>query len=250
MTARTIQPYTYDWFDPKNRPDYSHIVTEDDEPVDNTFSEKQQRLLTESLFSSSWTERDFVVFANVGLFHHLRRQPVVPDMMLSMDVVQLTKEEGETEDKHTKTYFIWEYGKPPDVVIEIVSNRKGNELSSKVDLYEQIGVPVYIVFDPDRHLTANLITAFRRPLDNPLSPYEETDDLTFPTVGLALMLWDGVYENLHETWLRWCALDGDIILSGLEGMRVERGRANAERERAERYRQMLIAAGIDPDSQT
>jgi hypothetical protein len=31
-----------------------NIVTEDDEPLDNLFSEKQQRLLTESLYSS-WT---------------------------------------------------------------------------------------------------------------------------------------------------------------------------------------------------
>ena len=30
----------------------AHLITEDDEPVDNLFSEKQQRLLTESLYTS------------------------------------------------------------------------------------------------------------------------------------------------------------------------------------------------------
>ena len=33
-------------------PDVSHLVTEDDEPLDNLPSEKQQRLLTETLYSS------------------------------------------------------------------------------------------------------------------------------------------------------------------------------------------------------
>jgi hypothetical protein len=50
-------------------PNIDHIVTEDDIPVDNMFSEKQQRLLAEPLYSS-WTGpgegRPFVVAANVG----------------------------------------------------------------------------------------------------------------------------------------------------------------------------------------
>ena len=33
-------------------PDISHLVTEDDAPMDNFPSEKQQHLLTESLYSS------------------------------------------------------------------------------------------------------------------------------------------------------------------------------------------------------
>ncbi len=33
-------------------PDISHIETENDDPVDNIFSEKQQRLLTRSLYAS------------------------------------------------------------------------------------------------------------------------------------------------------------------------------------------------------
>lgn len=50
--------------------DISHIVTEDDTPVDN-LSEKQQRLLTEALYSS-WLapngSKRFLAAANVGLF--------------------------------------------------------------------------------------------------------------------------------------------------------------------------------------
>jgi hypothetical protein len=56
------------------RPDVSHLITEDDTPVDNIFSEKQQRLLTSPLYDG-WigpgNERKFVAFANVGLFYAL-----------------------------------------------------------------------------------------------------------------------------------------------------------------------------------
>jgi len=67
-------------------PNVSHLITEDDTPVDNVFSEKQQRLLTESLYNGWQTELDFVAFANVGLYFSLGQDPIVPDMLLSTGV--------------------------------------------------------------------------------------------------------------------------------------------------------------------
>jgi hypothetical protein len=67
-------------------PDISHLVTEDDTAVDNLVSEKQQRLLVECLYSSFETETPFLATANVGLFYGLKQPPLVPDVMLSLDV--------------------------------------------------------------------------------------------------------------------------------------------------------------------
>ncbi len=130
------------------------LVTEDDTPVDNFFSEKQQRLLTEPLFSS-WQgpgkEQPFVAMANVGLFYALRRPPVVPDVLLSLGV-QLP---ADIHLKHNRSYFIWEYGgKAPEVVIEIVSNREGGEDTNKLATYAEIGIRYYVIFDPDGMLGA------------------------------------------------------------------------------------------------
>src|SRR5690349_21302007 len=75
-------------------PDVSALVIQDDAPMDSIFTEKQERLLTEPLYSS-WAgapggkdgqPRRFAAFANVGLFHSPDEPPVVPDMMLSLDV--------------------------------------------------------------------------------------------------------------------------------------------------------------------
>jgi hypothetical protein len=74
---------------PEDWPNIDHIETEDDEPVDNILSEKQQRLLTESLYSS-WDGpgegRTFMVAANVGIFTSVSQPPVVPDVFISLDV--------------------------------------------------------------------------------------------------------------------------------------------------------------------
>ena len=70
-------------------PDISHIITEDDTPVDNMFSEKQMRLLTHTLYAS-WPGpgdgRPFVAMANVGLFFAIHAPPLVPDVLVSLDV--------------------------------------------------------------------------------------------------------------------------------------------------------------------
>ena len=46
--------------------DISHLVIEDDTPVDNFQSEEQQRLLVEPLYSSKVLPTPFLAAANVG----------------------------------------------------------------------------------------------------------------------------------------------------------------------------------------
>lgn len=111
------QPFT---IDVDLLPDISHLVTEDDAPMDNP-SEKQQRLLTESLYSSWSPSIPFLAAANVGLFYALHQPPVVPDVLLSLEV---SLAEDWWQKQH-RSYFFWEFGKLPEVVIEIVSNRQG-----------------------------------------------------------------------------------------------------------------------------
>ena len=67
-------------------PNLDHIITEDDESVDNMFSAKQQRLLVEPLYTSWKPGRPFLADANVGIFNSVYQPPIVPDMFLSLDV--------------------------------------------------------------------------------------------------------------------------------------------------------------------
>lgn len=235
--------------------DVNDLITEDDAPVDNLFSEKQQRLLTEVLYSS-WpgpagdgetTERRvFLAAANVGLFPSVHQPPLVPDVFLSLDVEV-------AEDWYEKThrsYFFWEFGKAPEVVIEIVSNRKGNELGSKLQDYARIGVAYYVVYDPTKQLSDRALHVF----ELHVRKYELRVDNRLPDVGLGLGLWEGIHEGKQALWLRWNDAHDALIPTGAERAtrEAERATREAERatreaERAERLAAKLRELGVDPN---
>lgn len=254
---------------PECRPNVENAVTEDDTPVDNIFSEKQQRLLTESLYSSWRPGVSFVALANVGLFGGDKEPAIVPDMLLSLD----THFPEELWQKHHRSYFVWEYNKPPDLVIEIVSNKEGREADEKLQQYARMGVAYYVIFDPERQLSDQMLRIYKRFGMG----YVETVERFFPELGLGLTVWQGTYETWEDQWLRWCDRDKQVIPSGAERAEAECERAGAEsrraenerrraetesrraaeaqhqaqaeRERAQRLADKLRALGLDPDEE-
>lgn len=217
---------------PEFIPNIDDLVTEDDAPVDNILSEKQQRLLTESL-NSSWAGpgdgRSFLTLANVGLFFGMHEPPLVPDVMLAVDV----QVPADLRQKRNRSYFVWELGKPPDVVIEIVSNQKGGELSEKLREYERIRVLYYAVFDPLEQLGRLPFRLYELQVGR----YVQRTDGWLEEIGLGLKLWQGTYEGVEGCWLRWHDRERILIPSGAERADQERERADQERERADRERE-------------
>jgi hypothetical protein len=243
------------------QPDESLLVTEDDTPLDGILTEKQERLLTEPLYTS-WSgpapaedgaPRPFAVLANVGLFSTLEEQPVVPDVMLSLDVTI----PPELEEKKNRSYFLWRYGKPPEVVIEIVSNRKGGDLGARRARYARMRVDHYVVYDPLGALGDVTLRAFSLRE----GVYVESVRPWFENVGLGLVEWEGSFEGIHHGWLRWCTRDGVVVPTGAERAAVAEARVGAAEARigvaearigaaearAERLAARLRALGIEPD---
>jgi hypothetical protein len=191
--------------------DYEAFVTEDHQPVGGIFYEKLYRLLAHSLYAS-WQGpgegRPFLVFVNVGWFYQRKTPAVVPDCLLSLDVTL-------PPDLHVKqghSYYQWDMGKQPDVVIEVVSDRTGGEESYKKNLYSRLGVPYYAVFDPKNLLSAEPLRTFELVGGN----YRVTDPGPWAKVGLGLRLWQGKFEAYEDVWLRWCDENGEIVPSGEE----------------------------------
>jgi Uma2 family endonuclease len=225
-----------------DEPDVSALVTEDDTPVDGILSEKQQRLLTEPIYSS-WSgpprregeeARSFAVLANVGLFTSPDEPPVAPDVMLSLDVTI----PEDLREKKNRSYFIWRYGKPPDVVIEIVSNREGDELGERLWRYQRMHVSYYVVYDPLRQLGGPTLRAFE--LRGNL--YVPIERMWFESIGIGLIEWEGVFEGVRGVWLRWCTRDGKVVPTGAE-------RAESAEARVKRAEARLRELGIDPDDE-
>ena len=217
-----------------------NLVTEDDTPVDNILSEKQQRLLTEPLYGA-WSgpdqhapgHRGFLALANVGLFYALRQPPLVPDMMLALDV---PGPGPDLSQKANRSYFIWvQDGKPPMVVVEVVSNQEGGEDGDKLRKYETIGVPYYVIFDPWRLLSDRMLRIYR--FAGTGNGYIEQAGGLLDAVGLGLNLWQGEYEGAEALWLRWTDRDGRLIPTGAELARREQQRATEAEQRAGEERQ-------------
>lgn len=190
---------------------------------------------------------------------------MVPDIFLSLDV-ELAQDWWQKEHR---SYFVWEFGKPPDLVLEIVSNTEGSEDGEKKHQYVRMRVGYYVIYDPLRQVMPEVLTVYR------LSGcvYERQEEAQFPSLKLGLTLWEGTFEGIHDTWLRWTDEHGMLIPTGKEWadqehqraeqahqqaehehQRAEQARQQAEQEeqradqehqRAERLAAMLRRAGID-----
>ena len=222
-TVRNAAPRTVPALDS----DIESLVTEDDTPVDNLPSEKQQRLLTEPLYSS-WAGpgggRPFLAAANVGVFPEARNPAIVPDVLLSLDV----QVHENWWDKEHRSYFVWEFGKAPDLVVEIVSNRKGEEIGKKRMRYARMGVGYYVVSDPLRQVMGDELRVFRLSGGG----YERQEWPWFPELGLGMTLWEGEFEGVRSRWLRWTDAQGELIPTGKQ--RAEQQQQRAEQEAAAR----------------
>lgn len=198
--------------DPEIEPDLSHLVCEE-ETVYNRFSERQQRLLPHLLFTS-WPEgKPFEALSDVGIFYAIDEPAIAPDFMLSMGVTPRPL----SSNPKDKSYLVWVYGKPPDLCIEVVSNKKGGELGRKMKLYAHIGVTYYVVFDPDQLLGERKLRAFRLSGGR----YTEmlvTEPVFLEELGLGITLWDGVIEDTPGCFLRFVGKDGRLLLTGSERM--------------------------------
>ena len=209
------------------------LETEDEVPVDNLFSAKQQRLLTRTLYSS-WTpppkdptspvRRPFLAGANIGIFSAPQLPSIVPDFFLSLDV----RPHDDWYTKEHRSYFFWEFGKPPEVALEIVSNRKGGELSNKLQRYAEIDITYYVVYDPLRLLSPDVLRVYERETER---QYHLRDDTLLPAIGLSIRIWEGEFEGHHDSWIRWYDHEDRLILTGQERAMQAEERLSQAKER-------------------
>jgi Uma2 family endonuclease len=199
---------------PELTPSLDDLITEDHKPVDRRYTEKLDRLLTETHYTN-WAGpglgRTFLVTFNVGWFYREITAAIVPDCMLSLDVAC-------PDDLHTKrghSYYQWIMGKPPEVAIEVVSNTKAEEDTAKKAEYAQIGVSYYAVLDPEHQLSEEVLRIWRRKGND----FERIEPGYWPEIGQGLVLWQGTFERHMDTWLRCCDAKGKVIPRAEERVR-------------------------------
>ncbi len=158
-----------------------------------------------------------------------------------------------------KSWVVWEEGgKTPDVVIELLSEstREIDKTEKKQIYQDKLRVPEYFWYDPFEPkdcagftLVNGIYQAIKR---------DEKNRLPSQRLELALVLWQGVYKGIENTWLRWETLDGVLVPTAQEAaehkaeqaeLKAEQAelKANQVEQRAARLAEKLRAMGINPD---
>lgn len=138
--------------------------------------------------------------------------------------------------RERKSWLVWEEGKGPDVVIELLSDttaeRDKNE--KKFVYQDRLRVPEYFYFHPFTSEWAGFV--LRDGIYEPIPP-DDQGRLISHQLQLALVKWDGVYNDERSQWVRWATLDGSLVPTPQERAEQERTRANELEGVLARYRE-------------
>ncbi|WP_353932284.1 Uma2 family endonuclease [Okeanomitos corallinicola TIOX110] len=147
--------------------------------------------------------------------------------------------------KERLSWVVWEEGKPPDVVIELLSETTASEDKNEKKLIYQnlLRVPEYFWFDP---FNPEDWAGFylNRGVYEPIQ-LNSKNQLISQSLGLALVRWQGSYRGVETTWLRWITLEGELLPTGQEIADLERQKAEQEKQRAEQAESQLRQVAIN-----
>jgi len=163
---------------------------EDSAAVDNTDHNNVSGYIKYAVRERYANRADVFVDADLGLYFEQgnRSALVAPDVLIAFGV----------DGGSRLSYKIWEERKPPDVVVEVLSEKTWRkDLRAKPGLYEALGVPEYWSFDQHR-LSRDPPLVVRR-LVNGSYRVDEGDGTTghSATLGLDLRV-EGTMLRLHD----------------------------------------------------
>jgi Uma2 family endonuclease len=242
-------------------PGSEDLPCSDDTPVDNENQNTLPNWLL-AILEEIWAERqDWFFGVDMGIYDReaqQRRVPVaIPDGFLSLDVVRHKR-----DSRGRLSYVLQEEnGVVPTLVLEMVSQTYGQEYDQKFQQYERLGVPYYLIYNPEYH---------RRDNHQPFELYKQVDGsyqlqsgepIWLPEVGLGIGRMQGILGGIHREWLTWYNPAGQAyplphqmirqLEAELEAARQEiaRQQQRLEQERREKLRllEKLRQLGVDPN---
>ncbi len=205
--------------------------TEDELPCDDGMPMETQRhvmqlqLLMDPL-RAYWTDRqDVYVGGNMFVYFSLeqvRNQDFRgPDFFAVLDVPK----------RERKSWVVWQEGKGPDVVIELLSESTAavDKGEKKLVYQDCLRVPEYFWFDPFSAEWAGF--ALHDGLYEPIAA-DAQGRLCSKKLGLDLVRWDGSYHEVEARWLRWATLAGELLLTPQEALRRQQRQTEDAQQRA------------------
>jgi Uma2 family endonuclease len=212
-------------------PTQAELPCDDGIPMETQRHKYQMDLLIETLELWLAQREDGFVSGNMFVYYSMaqvrNKDFKGPDFFVVLDIPK-----GER-----RSWVVWEEGKAPDVVIELLSEStaQADKNEKKLIYQNQMRVPEYFWFDP---FNPDDWAGFsiQQGVYQPLVP-NERNQLVSQSLGLGLQRWQGKYRGVETVWLRWATLEGELLPTAAEIAQQEHQRAEQERQRAEQEHQ-------------
>lgn len=216
-------------------PTEDELPSSDGRPMETQRHILQMILLLETL-SRAWRDR-LDTFMAGNMFVYFSPSQVMNQDFRGPDVFVATG----VSPRERKSWVVWEEGKPPDLVIELISDSTADvdRVVKKRIYQDRLVVPEYVWFDPFSGELAGW--RLRRGVYESI-PEERDGGITCESIGVRLVPWIGSFQGVDAGWLRWTAMNGTLLPTGAEAEESERQRAQAERRRALEERRRANAA--------
>lgn len=216
-------------------PTQTELPYDDAVPMESARHKVQMDLLINALIPWLSKREDGFVGGNMFVYYSLaqvrNKDFKGPDFFVVLGVPK-----GER-----KSWVVWEEGKAPDFVIELLSESTAaaDKNEKKLIYQNQMRVPEYFWYDPfnpDDWAGFSIQQRVYQPL-----AVNDRQQLVSESLGLALQRSQGNYKEIDATWLRWATLAGELLPTPEE---QERQRADTAEAQLLQTARNLLAGGM------
>ncbi|HLP92186.1 MAG TPA: Uma2 family endonuclease [Nostocaceae cyanobacterium] len=219
-------------------PTQAELPCDDGIPMETQRHKYQMDLLIETLQPWLNQRSDGYVGGNMFVYYSLaqvkNKDFKGPDVFVVVDVPK----------KERLCWVVWEEGKPPDVVIELMSESTSKyDKNEKKQIYQnKMRVSEYFWFDPFK---PDDFAGFylKSGAYEPIQPNNQ-NLIVSDVLGLGLVRWEGQYRDVNTTWLRWATLEGELLPTEREITEQEKQRAEQAESKLKQVAVNLLQNGM------
>jgi Uma2 family endonuclease len=210
-------------------PTAEDLLDSDEKPVDSELQERIPNLLSLIVAEILAGRTDWFFGIDMGIYYSPDEPAVVPDAFLSIGVDRVRGENLRL------SYVLWEEkGILPQLVLEVVSKKYRGEYSTKKELYRNLGIQYYVIYNPRRRVkpTLEIYQLIQGQYVQMLG-----NRVWLPAIGLGLGKERLAYQEHEREWLFWYDEAGNRYPTPQERAEQERQGREQERQGREQERQ-------------
>ena len=215
-------------------PTAEDLPESDDKPVDSELQRLIADLLRNILVGVFKGRADWFFGIDMGVYYSPDEPAIAPDGFLSIGVTSV-----KTKSLRT-SYVLWEEdGVIPQFVLEVVSKSYRGEYTTKKDLYQNLGVLYYVVYNPIRR-RKNTLEVYRL-VQGQYVPVIG-NPVWMPEIGLGIGKAEYAHHDRDREWLFWYNEKGDRYPTPDEQIDAKQKQVQQAKQQIQRAKQQASLA--------